>query len=1313
MSRKALDSSTNSSTGANIQRFIQQTKLADDMTEEKPRVTSHSLGNYQLNPISEESTSKSNENSHIPDAYVDSIELPDNGINNDNNQYKNMLKYKPNDEFEFQFPGAGVAAKSRSPSVSIPNTFKYKSHPNAKTKTKIGIDLPLELEDTSPEENIVTSDKMVTSTLNNHPVDFNQTPEWMPAGLEDKWDHQETAPENESLPQDFSSSVKITRKSSNLNDKILDLGTSSTNTMIFNSKPNNNETPMWKKINKEYLFQKQSQPQLRNIFLTVDSLKLDPDKANGEKQDTNNHSISSTISTPMMTMNKSGGTVFNTQRGHAEDQGQFPISNPESPLKLFADNYNTYTRTKLGGILENLKPTPKTAEKSSITKNRDITANNTDLSATSNLKIKDFTRLGSYTEEQFIQNANNVFKNLQKRGFKGKSSFSQPMNDTILTHTDSTSTPKSNKIQNNINDELASDENSYSSFTSGYEGIDDDDDEDIEEKHAITNRTQNEYTSFDHSETSHGSPSNDLNSYGESNLKGHTDSSYTFDEFTDQNGAPETFQDQTNLSVKSIPAIPPANNTTVSNEGSRIYQFATRLQELESIMKQMTDKEVNFRESYEKLQQENELLKQELKRKPVRDIPMEETSNRTISVDDADLTELGDSNVEEFIKWKRASQLRLQEPSRPKHSPMKEIHSNDNVVMCGSVKPGIKLPSAYDNMVLDTKNQKWVANDKENQYGSLDSIEDLVTNSDDENKRIREHNEYMESLSEIHETSILKTPKKSPKRGVNRPEVSFDLPAHVNMIDNDGLSDDHESISVNSTETSQLHDLTFSQIRKKLVAVITDILSDEKKEVSWSKVVEISLANNGLENIKDLNKFLPNLTKVDLSHNGVKYLEGLPKKTLHVDVSNNVVDNITSFKQFHDLQFLDASYNNLSNLSNLSHNIHLSNLLVNNNSINSLQGIKTLQNLSVLDVSQNDLMGTLDFKKFNLVNLQELNLSENKLQSVSGIECLPNLRILNLNENNLISISCLGKHAHLKKLLVKFNQLKTLSLDSYPFLRVLRFDGNALNDISDLKKLRFLEEVSCKSQKATIVDKVVREIPDVTKLDLSGNSHFEHMVNEMSIMKINPFYNLNSLVLSAVGLSSLPHEFSHKFPNVRELNLNFNKLVTLDGLAGMKNLKKLYLLSNNIHKFELILLGLRGSRSCLKVIDLRLNPLNLEHYPYVFNPHELEYSQFERASNDSPITLESLDDIESFAIHYKSLAKSGNHDWSERDAKFVEKLLRENSSRKFEQRLNYETMLISFFHHLRELDGGLISATKRENLRQRIDQGRISPGHTM
>lgn len=1300
MSRLALDSSGQSSTGNNIRRFIQQTGLDEGMVEEKPRTASHSFGNCQLNPISEEST-RSNENSHVPDAYVDSIELPEAmenskepEIDNDKNKYKSMLKYKPNDEFQFQFPGA----KSRSPSVSIPNTFKYKSHPNAKTKTKIGINLPLETEAANDEHpDIIAS---------NEQVDFNQTPEWMPAGLEDKWDPQAEGNENEPLPPDFTSSVKITRKNSS---KLLDLE-SSTNTMIHNSKPSDNVTPMWKKINKEYLLQKQSQPQLQSIFLSVDSLKLnsdkftglklDSDKFNGEKPDTNNNSISSTISTPMMTMNKSGGSVFNTLRGSAEDPnaGQFPMSNPESPLKLFADNYNTYTRTKLGGIIENLKPTPKTAEKSN---NREISG---DLSGSSNLKIKDFTRLPSYTEEQFIQNANNVFKNLQKRGFKGKSSFSKPINDTMLTHTDSTSTPKSNKVQNNLDDD---EDDSYSSFTSGYEGNDDGEEEEEEEndhevelenldKPAIADgTTHQDYTSFDHSETSRENPSNKSNTYS-NYQKGENESSYTFDELTEQNGDAE-------VSVKSVPALhPPANNTTVSNEGSRIYQFATRLQELESIMKQMTAKEANFKESYEKLQQENKELQQKLQQQIRSQITSEEGTSHITSVDEADFSESGDTKEDgQFIKWKRASQLRLQESGRRKQSPMHEIHPNDNIVIRGTVKPGIKLPSSYDNMVLDTKNQKWVTNDKENHcHGSLDSIEDLVTNSEDE--LAREHNEYMKGLAEVQENSILKTPRKSPKRGMGKLEVSFDLPEDLReTID---VSEEQDATAI-SGDISQLRDLTFSQIRKRLVSVITNILSNDKKEISWSKVIDISLSGHGLENIKDLNKFLPNLVSVDLSHNSVKYLEGLPKKTLNLDVSNNAIDNITSFKQFHDLQFLSAGYNNLSNLSNLSHNIHLTKLLVNNNNINSIQGINALQNLSVLDVSQNDLTGSLDFTEFNLFNLQELNLSENKLQSISGIEHLPNLRILNLNENNLTSIQCSNKHVHLKKLSLKFNQLKVLNLNTYPFLRVLRIDGNQFGDVSDFKKLRFLEELSCKSQSSLILNKVVNEIPDVAKLDLSGNNHFEHMMKNLSGLNIRPFLNLNCLVLSAVNLSSLPQEFSQTFPNVRELNLNFNKLVTLEGLSGMRSLKKLYLLSNNIDRFELVLIGLTGSRSSLRVIDIRLNPLNMDHYPYVFNPHELEYSQFERTTNDSPITLESLDDIESFAIHYKSLAKSGNQDWSNRDATFVEKLMKESSTGRFQQRLNYETILISFFHHLRDLDGGFVSGIKRQQLKQRIERG--------
>lgn len=1179
MERHSLDSSSgNSSTGARIRRYIKATELQDSLltqTESTSQTTTGAASdkdlrselssfNFEagasarLNPIEEEVTKEA-----VSEVSVESA--PDNA-------YKNKLKYKMNQEF--QAPAASPEAVGSafdeaevSPPVSIPNTFKYKLHPNAKTKSTIEI---VETEPTLHEatETETTHQTSHADEKDSHPTkepDHCDTPDWMPAELGDRW-------------EDLGSSVRITRPSLKLD---LNLNLSSTNTIMHNSKEKNT-TPMWKKVNKEFQNQK-SQPQLQNIFLSIDSLKLD-DKSE------NNHLVSLTLSTPMVSMNRSRPM---------DKKGNFP--NPESPLKLFADNYNTFTRTKLRDVLENLnKPTPnkipEIANDDIETPAKLTPAKRTPAKPTP-VKIKNFVKSGSYTQEHFMQNADNVFKNIKKRGFPAATL--KPSNDTIFSTT--TSTPKKN-------DDLRS----YSSFTS-----------DFDASHSDSNEkgfSSNAFSTMDKTDKAHSTLEKAYRTIDEDGYSYTVDQQqdqYTFDsskpEYTHESKPEYTYESKPEYTFESGKSKEGGSGSSytydeVTTDPSRSPQKKTdELMELGSFANVEPSSDVRY------LEERVEYLEQLLREK-----------NEPVHIDSANFTE--EETEDAFIQWKRASQLRLRQ-SRV----MREM-TNEGI---GQLKPGdVVPPTSYHNMVLDTENQKWVSNDDKENRGSLDSIVDLDTSD--------------------HDTSILKSPRRSPRReGL---EVSFDLPEH--------------------DEPSQLHDLTFSQMRKSLVAVITEVLAQDK--VAWGSVDEVDLANNHLANVKDLNKFLPKVAVAKLSHNQLSYLDGLPRALMRLEVAHNRIDNMTLFRQFHDLQVLDANHNQLTSTSGFKHNVHLTHLDLSNNQIVQLDGLRSLRHLTKLNLAWNRLSGELDLAHFGFASLQELNLQGNNLVSVTGIEACPELRILDLNENKLTSLSS-KRHPTLKKLLVKFNQLLHLDVGVFPGLRVLRFDGTPLTSLTELKALRYLEEVSCKGQQSPNVLASVLGAVDLQRLDMAGCA--------VDFLHVEPFLNLNQLSLMATGLDKIPANFGTLFPNLRELDLNFNRLKNIHNLSGCHHLRRLCLLGNQISKVGRLLEGVDGSRAKLKVLDVRLNPLTVDIYPYVFSHEELK-------GHPLSYMFESFDEVFSFATYYRSLVRGT--DWHHRDAVFVDKLSGE--PHRLEKRVNYEAMVMRYLYNLRHLDGGVVTPEKRTQL---------------
>ncbi|KAF8001963.1 hypothetical protein HF325_002928 [Metschnikowia pulcherrima] len=589
---------------------------------------------------------------------------------------------------------------------------------------------------------------------------------------------------------------------------------------------------------------------------------------------------------------------------------------------------------------------------------------------------------------------------------------------------------------------------------------------------------------------------------------------------------------------------------------------------------------------------------------------------------------LAKKESESVIKWKRPSQLRLLSDSSQKAN----LPVDPRVK--GTVKPG-KFPGQYGDMLFDNKKNKWVSKDKENDAGgSLDSIEDLVSDLSN----------ALRLFTKSKGAFFL--PEKN--KGRNKLEVSFQVPEDD---DSRTFEQPHDVTSV-----SEFGNATFSQSNKELVSLITG----STDEVLWESITAIDLSNKNIDRVENLEQYLPAVKSIDLSKNRL---------------------------------LVNASFNAFQTFSCLDKNVNLSKVNLTGNQIESLDGFPALHALTSINLSRNNISGKVHLAKLELPNLKELNLSENFISSLDGIESLKNLRILNVNENRIVQLNCDGVHHRLKKLLCKFNDMKELHLENFPYLRILRLDGNSLVSITGLKKLDYLQELSAKSQSsAGIVETLTSAAVNIRSVDFSGNTSLSQMLPNLSV---DPFYNVNQLNLSAVGLSLLPADFGEQFFNVRELNLSFNKLVDLKGLENMKQLKKLQVLSNNITRMEDILTGLQKSRKTLKVLDLRLNIINFEFYPYVFSPEELELAKENKGNMaESPIPVQAPEDIESFTVHYNALSKSRD-EWLARDNEFFTQMRKDGKDRKLKERLDYETILGGFFLNLKELDGGIVPHERR------------------
>ncbi|EGW31817.1 uncharacterized protein SPAPADRAFT_67833 [Spathaspora passalidarum NRRL Y-27907] len=1052
------------------------------------------------------------------------------------------------------------------------------------------------------------------------------TADWMPSVLGDRWisetSHMQPTPLSTSN-SDPIPSVNSNEFNSSVritkSQPILLKQPSFATTMIHNSKIDTHETAEWKRAAEEYI-NKQHQNNFANIFQSIDST--------GQKQPvtttttTAKSTHSSTLSTPIATLSR--------QMIPEQQQQQQQEHVEQSPLKLFRKNYDTFTKKALHGLLENLSNksnvnTPTSGDSKNVQENRPHTVEAVPPPA---LNIE------SVRPNSEQHNIPPNIKDFTKDGHYNEAQYMQNANNVFsnlkkgyrassynIGQGKSHTTATSTPLTNNVRN-IEEEINEYSSFSSGFNSKEDDEHERVPDELG---------------ETVH----EDVDLYTQESTRSNStqfenDSQYTFDEDYDDNG---TITERTQR--LSSPHRIQVNNHGFNNAPSVHYM---------------------------NLEAENAALKQRIenmtKLQPSQLQPTQQSQHQpqhhevSIVSDDND-----DDNGLVIPKWKNISQLHL-EPS-PKHSKSQVIK--------GHVVPDRNLPKEYGNMIFDEKTMKWQEK-KNSVHYTLDSIDDLTATQN--------LTSQPEISSQLHSSPIKKhMSKKTPtkkKRSTNKLEVSFHLP-------NADLSNakSSQNASYDVTRMSQLEDMTFTQSHKQLISIINEVLEGEEH---WERIKQITLSHFDLENTKDLDQFLPGLQRLDISNNQIQYLSGIPSRILDLDLSNNNISDITSFRDLSDLSMVDLSQNSLVRLNNLSRNIHLSELHLANNSIVSLDGLQELVKLTILDVSGNKLSGKLDFSQFYWPNLQVLNISDNQITSLVGWEEVTDLNVLLANDNQLTNFVAARPNYSLKKLGLKFNNLKAIDIDKLFDLRTLRIDGNQLEHISSLKNLHNIEDISAKSQSPNVLSTIVASTPRVSNLDLSGNGYYFNS----PIFQPTPLGAVTKLTLSALGLEVIPSTFATLFPSVIDLNLNFNKLNDISHLASLK-LRKLYLVGNELPRKPSIsdslvctlYNSLRKSRSSLISLDLRMNPLTHDIYPYVISPDEL----------DAPIQIENVEDIDGFLVHYETIKKTS--DFVRRDEEF---LIKNQTNIVVRRRAEYEMFCVGMFPGMSKLDGGPLTEPKRGEL---------------
>jgi Leucine-rich repeat (LRR) protein len=266
-----------------------------------------------------------------------------------------------------------------------------------------------------------------------------------------------------------------------------------------------------------------------------------------------------------------------------------------------------------------------------------------------------------------------------------------------------------------------------------------------------------------------------------------------------------------------------------------------------------------------------------------------------------------------------------------------------------------------------------------------------------------------------------------------------------------------------------------------------------------------------------------------------------------------IPDTITSLKQ---LVHLDMSYNSLSgsipnSMANLTRLVYL------DMSYNSFSGsipnsMANLTRLVYLCMSVNNFSGSIPIFSMNK-NLEILDLSENSLNGQIPISLfsLPSLRSVRLSKNQFSGFNN------------QFSgQMKEFSNISSHLLEDLSLANNNLEGpipifILELQGLKSLS-LSSNHFNSSLEPSVIQQLKNLVHLDLSHNKlkTFPDFLRNQS--------NLESLDLSDNQIDGEIPNWVWKLPNLYDLDLSYNFLVTLEGPILNLSLKNLNLRSNQL-----------------------------------------------------------------------------------------------------------------------------------------------------
>ncbi|XP_014246469.1 nephrocan [Cimex lectularius] len=337
------------------------------------------------------------------------------------------------------------------------------------------------------------------------------------------------------------------------------------------------------------------------------------------------------------------------------------------------------------------------------------------------------------------------------------------------------------------------------------------------------------------------------------------------------------------------------------------------------------------------------------------------------------------------------------------------------------------------------------------------------------------------------------------------------------------------------------------------------------------KLKFIDLSHNLISNISKCPILSGNVSYISLNNNLISSLNNFSSDTLeHFDLKNNKI-NLLSLNKFKKLKILDLSNNLIAQISaNISHEVpKLEILNLSSNAIKTLDNYSfNLTNLLKLDLKNNKLKHLSPKCFVGLNKLQFLDISQNKLKTVfpSTLQYLSGLIQLIISENKDFSTQDFG-------LLLASKRLKSVNASNTnqkkipsSLIRSVRYLFLSFNNIT---------QIQCGD---------LDSYPLLNSLDLSHNN-----ISYIEDDALGRLELLKTIILSYNFLISIPYTLPN---NLKTLLINNNvvKKITTTDFSSIIQLKQLDLSNNRI---TTIAEGSFAQLILLQTLNLSGNNINI------------------------------------------------------------------------------------------------------------------------